>query len=71
MSAKAKPTEADATPDYTACPYWGQGGRFTVIDGKRVPVMDAVDAPADGIKKTPVAGDALTAESSTTVKGPK
>lgn len=33
-------------PDHLDCPLWGQGGRYVVIDGKRVPVVGA-DAAAN------------------------
>lgn len=32
--------EIPATPDYTACPHWGKGGRYVVgADGQRLPVI--------------------------------
>lgn len=63
--------ETKPAPDFTNCPYWGQGGRYIgdPVTGLRVRVDDApaVDAPADDIEKTPVAGDTLTADTTATI----
>lgn len=36
------------TPDFTACPHWGKGGRYIInADGQRVPApADAEPSPA-------------------------
>lgn len=58
------------TPDFTADPYWGKGGRYIIdADGNRVPVIetDAVVTTehigaATGEPRTPVADDTLSAQ---------
>lgn len=61
--------------DFTACPHWGKGGRYTVdpATGARVPVQPQPSAEhvaeADGIQKTAVEGDTLTAPVTTPKRG--
>lgn len=62
--------------DFTACPHWGKGGRYTVdpATGARVPVLPPAAsvervAEADGVQKTAVEGDTLTAPVTTPKRG--
>ena len=36
------------TPDFTACPHWGKGGRYVIdADGNRVPAPAETDPASD------------------------
>jgi hypothetical protein len=52
--------------------HWGKGGRFVVIDGKRVPAQPDVgmqEHPGTGVPMTPVDGDTLTDQPTKAKKG--
>lgn len=60
------------TQDFTACPHWGQGGRYMVdpATGARVPLLtEPQTAPGTVEVMTAVAGDTLTVPETTTKKG--
>lgn len=59
-------------PDFTACPHWGQGGRYVVdpVTGQRTLLApDEQFSPGLGEIMTPVEGETLTAPETTTKKG--
>ncbi|MDD5176754.1 MAG: hypothetical protein PHQ05_10070 [Sterolibacterium sp.] len=60
---KAPGLQPGAAPNFTDCPFWGQGGQYIYdpVTKTRTKVSPTV-APADGIEKTPVAGDTLPAD---------
>ena len=70
--SRTTPVAAEAAR-YMNDEHWGKGGRY-ILDpatGLRTPVVESKTAPADGVIKTAVDGDALTADTtiSSTVKG--
>ena len=64
-----------ATPDFTACPYWGQGGRYVVdpATGQRIPVTegsaDPVEPPLSEVQESPGTGEVMTAIEGNTLVG--
>lgn len=46
-------------PDFTKCPNWGKGGQYVVVDGKRVRLRQAPEAPA---AEPPAEDEAVSAD---------
>lgn len=42
--------------EHANCPHWGKGGRYTVVDGKRVPVSPTPPVPQPQ-ESRPIEGD--------------
>lgn len=65
-------TDPDPTPDFTACPNWGKGGRYIYdpATGQRTPVIDPDSVVTEehtsngtGQPMTATPGDTLTVQS--------
>jgi hypothetical protein len=62
-------TASPAAQDFTGDEHWGKGGRYIIVDGKRVPALDPDTVAteehvgdATGEPRTAVAGDTLTVQ---------